>query len=144
MRNVFAVTLAVMVATAGLAGAHELRHSVTPGNAVIIELSYADATPFDFEQYEIYRDDGGPPFQVGRTDAHGRIAFIPDETGTWRLKAFSEDGHGVDFTFEAAAGGTAAGAMESPIRRYSMILVGVALILGIFGLLSLFVKRRIA
>jgi hypothetical protein len=60
------------------------------------------------------------------------------------LKAFSEDGHGVDFTFEADAGGAAAGAMESPIRRYSMILVGVALILGIFGLLSLFVKRRIA
>ena len=127
-------------------GAHELRHSVTKSDAVIIELFYADGTPFDFQQYEVYRDGEDLPFQVGRTDALGRVVFVPDQAGTWRLRAFSEDGHGADFTFETGvqtdAGGTAIRSDQPLIRRYTMIIVGVAIIMGAFGILSLFVKRR--
>ena len=141
MNRVFAVVTCVLLVST-IVQAHELRRTVTQTDAVIIELSYPDGTLFDFEQYEIYRPGGGAPFQVGRTDAMGRVVFVPDVAGEWRLKAFSEDGHGTDFTFETDAGGTAIGSDQPLIRRYSMICVGVAIILGMFGLLSLFAKRR--
>lgn len=44
----------------------------------MIRLFYVDNTPFTFEGYEIYRDSEKLPFQVGRTDTQGRIAFLPD------------------------------------------------------------------
>lgn len=141
MKIIFPVAACVLLITT-LVHAHELRRTVSHTGAVVIELSYADGSPFDFEQYEIYRPEGGVPFQVGRTDALGRVAFVPDAAGTWRLKAFSEDGHGTDFTFETDATGTAAGSDQALFWRYSTLLVGVAVIMGLFGFLSLFLKRR--
>ncbi len=136
------IVVACVLLVSTLVHAHELRRAVSQTDAVVIELTYADGTPFDFEQYEIYSPGGGAPFQVGRSDAHGRVVFVPDVAGEWRLKAFSEDGHGTDFTFETNAGGKAIGSDQPLVWRYSMIFVGVAIILGAFGLLSLFLKRR--
>jgi nickel transport protein len=146
MRAVIALLVTGIFLVGTSVGAHELRHTITRSDAVIIELFYADSTPFDFHQYEVYRDGEDLPFQVGQTDALGRVVFVPDQEGTWRLRAFSEDGHGADFTFETDAetdaGGAAVQSDQPLIRRYTMIFVGVGIILGAFGVFSLFLKRR--
>lgn len=124
------------------AQAHELRHEVFAAQAVVIRLRYADQTPFAFEAYEIYPEGGRLPAQVGRTDAQGRIAFLPPQAGRWRIKAMSEDGHGIDFSLQTEAGSVPAD-MGGPLyERHGRILTGVALILGLFGILSLYLKRK--
>lgn len=121
--------------------AHDLRHEVSPGQAVVIRLSYADDSPFAFEAYEIYPQGEELPVQVGRTDARGRIAFLPERAGAWRIKAFSEDGHGLDFTLTTDSAGLVAS--DQPLyERHARIAVGVGLILGLFGFLSLYLKRK--
>jgi len=121
---------------------HDLQHTVTGAQAVVIKLFYVDNTPFSFEGYEIYREDEKLPYQVGRTDSQGRIAFLPDRAATWRVKAFSEDGHGQDFKVSTDTAAQVSGAEKPAFERYGRIAVGVAVILGLFGILNLFVKRK--
>ena len=140
----------------GSAAAHGLRYTVTDGKSVVIELTYASGTAFSNETYEIYRAGGGKPYQTGRTDPSGRIVFIPDSSRTWRIKAFSEDGHGLDITIETndpaehadtsvAIADTVDGhlAMEkAPIGMGTRIIMIFALIFGVFGVVSIFVRKK--
>ncbi len=124
------------------AQAHELRHELSQSQAIVIRLTYADNTPFSFETYEIYPEGSNLPTQVGRTDSAGRIAFLPDKPGRWRVKAQSEDGHGLEFAFATGASSGPMATGQSLYDRYGRILAGVALILGLFGLFNLYLKGK--
>jgi nickel transport protein len=78
---------------------------------------------------------------VGRTDALGRLVFVPDRPGLWRVRVFSEDGHGADFTVETGPMGQVVTAERSLFDRYLRLIVGVAVILGLFGALRLYVSK---
>jgi len=138
------VRLLLALSAALLAGtlqAHSLTHSAQPGSAVIVELRYADGSPFSYESTEVYRPAESVPFLVGRTDANGRLAFVPDRSGDWRVRAFSEDGHGGDFTVAAAPDGESS-APSTGLSTIAALAVGLSVIFGIFGIWSLFVRRR--
>jgi nickel transport protein len=134
--------LIAVLASAWPALAHDLQYTVVSGQAIVIKLFYADDTPFTFEAYEIYRDGEKLPYQVGRSDSQGRIAFLPDRAADWRVKAFSEDGHGLDFKLGTDAAAQLAGSDKPAFDRYSRIFIGLGFILGLFGLLNLYLKRK--
>lgn len=130
---------------AGLAAAHEVHHAVETTAAVAVTLTYADGQPFAYEAYEATPEGGERPAQVGRTDAQGRAVFVPGETMRWRIKAFSADGHGVDLRIEvpavAAPTTTAAPPPDTP-NRASLLVFGLGLLLGGFGLYQLRLRKR--
>jgi len=142
MRGAAAMALLLCLWLPERAAAHDLRHSVEEGAAVAVKLSFADGNEFSFESYEVYHAGEEIPFQVGRTDALGRIVFLPDRAGTWRIKAFSEDGHGADFSLTTGEQGAVESADRSIFERHSRLVVGVSIIFGIFGLVSLFARRK--
>jgi nickel transport protein len=122
--------------------AHEVHHEILATGAVVVQLRYADNRPFAYEGYELYLAGKDVPVQVGRTDAEGRVVFLPGENRQWRLKAFSADGHGVDLSFESpAVAASAAGADGGP-GRMTLAVLGLGLILAVFGVVQLFIKRR--
>jgi nickel transport protein len=125
------------------AGAHEVHHAISAAGAVAISLSYADGRPFAYEKYELTPEGQQVPVQVGNTDAAGRVVFLPGGTRNWRLKAYSADGHGVDLRFESptVTGTVAATAAAKPDRVGQMVL-GLAVLFGLFGLVQLFQRRR--
>jgi nickel transport protein len=137
---------ALLLLCAGATAAHEVDHGVAAVNAVSVTLTYGDGSPFAYEQYELYAEGKDAPAQVGNTDAQGRIAFIADDTKQWRVKAWSADGHGVDFRFASPAIETQAAppAEAGPNRpnRLSLTLFGLGLLLAAFGLYQLFGKKR--
>ncbi len=122
--------------------AHDLQYSVAAGQAVVVKLFYVDNTPFTFEGYEVYREGEKLPYQVGRTDSQGRVSFLPDRPGKWRIKAISEDGHGLDFTLTTDAAAHVEGSDKPVYERYGRIVVGIAVILGLFGFLNLYLRRK--
>ncbi len=138
----FGLLLALLCGLARPAAAHDLQYSVTSGQAVVLRLFYVDNTPFTFEAYEIYRAGEKLPYQVGRSDSQGRVVFLPDRADSWRIKAISEDGHGLDFTVKTDAAARVESADKPAYERYGRIVVGIAVILGLFGFLSLYVKRK--
>ena len=142
-REAFFLAVVLAAGIARPAAAHDLRHEESSGQeAVVVRLFFSDGNAFSYERYEIYRVGEKVPFQVGRTDTLGRVVFIPDRSGVWRVRAFSEDGHGVDFTLSAAAGGEVTGGRRPLIERYPRVLTGLGLIFGLFGLANLYVSRR--
>jgi len=132
----------LVLAVAGHAHAHGMQHSIDEGAAVSVKFSFADGSEVSFESYEIYRAGDETPFQVGRTDVQGRVVFIPDRAGTWRLKVFSKDGHGADFSFTTGGEGGVREANEPFLERHLYVIVGVSVIFGVFGLVNLFARRR--
>jgi nickel transport protein len=141
MRSRRVVALALWVWLPVQALAHDLQHRIDESAAVSVELFFADGSAFDFESYEVYRAGDEIPFQVGRTDARGRIVFLPDRPGTWRIKAFSEDGHGADFSFSTGAKGDVTGGSGSLLDRHLRIIAGVSVIFGVFGSINLLRRR---
>lgn len=137
--------LLLLVARSGLVPAHELQFQVTAAPAAVIQLRYADGQPFAFEAYALYPGTAEMPAQVGRTDAQGRLVFLPEGKGEWRLKAFAADGHGLDQRLQVApADGDAlpAGTPEAGLERFARVILGLSLILGSFGLYQLFICRK--
>jgi len=138
MRALLALPAALF---AGTLHAHALSHTTQPGSAVIVELRYGDGSPFSYELAEVYRPAESVPFLAGRTDANGRLAFVPDRAGDWRVRAFSEDGHGGDFTVATGGeGGTPA--RSEGLGTLGGFAVGLSILFGAFGLWSLFVRKK--
>lgn len=126
---------------AGAVHAHSLVHTAQTGDALVVELRYGDGSPFSYEAAEVFRPGETVPFLAGRTDANGRLAFVPDRPGEWRVRAFSEDGHGGDFRVSAGAGdGPAASAPT--LDAVGGLAVGLSILFGLFGLWSLFLRRK--
>jgi nickel transport protein len=136
-----AVLLLSAALLAGALHAHSLSHEAQTGSAVIVELRYGDGSPFSYETAEVYRPAESVPFLAGRTDANGRLAFVPDRPGDWRVRAFSEDGHGGDFTVAAAAEGGSSPS-SAGLGEIGGLAVGLSILFGLFGLWSLFVRKR--
>jgi len=126
---------------AGVLHAHSLSHTAGQGSALIVELRYADGSLFSYEAAEVYRPAESVPFLVGHTDANGRLAFVPDRPGDWRIRAFSEDGHGGDFTVAAAAEGGSSPS-SAGLGEVGGLAVGLSILFGLFGLWSLFIRKR--
>jgi nickel transport protein len=136
-----AVLLLSAALLAGALHAHSLSHEAQTGSAVIVELRYGDGSPFSYETAEVYRPAESVPFLAGRTDANGRLAFVPDRPGDWRVRAFSEDGHGGDFTVAAAAEGGSSPS-SAGLGEIDGLAVGLSILFGLFGLWSLFIRKR--
>lgn len=122
--------------------AHDLHHEVSEGQALVAHFFFMDNTPFSHENYEIYHQGDALPYQSGRTDAHGYVSFVPDRAGQWRVKVFSADGHGVSVDITTTADMTLASVEKPFVDRYGRIVIGVSVLLGFFGILSLALRRK--
>jgi nickel transport protein len=139
------------------AGAHGLRYTVTRGESVVITLTYSNGGAFADETYEIFRAGGNELYQRGRTDPFGRIVFMPDSSGAWRIRAFSEDGHGLDISIETTSPSEHpdtskspadtlekkdAGDGKAPVGTGWRIVMAFSLIFGMFGVVSIFLRKK--
>ncbi len=122
--------------------AHDLQLTVTSGEAIVIQLQHGSGTPLAGTSYEIRPEDTEFVVQSGHTNRDGRIAFVSGDAGTWRLRAFSADGHGGEMSFSTDETGTMRSSSRPLGERYLHLITGVGLILGIFGLFSLLRGRK--
>lgn len=62
--------------------AHDLEHTIhREGNCVVVSFFFPDGSKFSYEEYKVYKEGERAPFQIGRTDALGRVVFCPREGG---------------------------------------------------------------
>jgi len=124
--------------------AHDVEHTVAIEQAVVVHLYEDNHVPFAGEHVEVYGPGDTKPFLVERTDGEGRIAFFPDREGEWKLKAYSEDGHGVDLTIDTRKLGPiqpSQGDANFGVDRRSTAVLGIGIILSIFGAGALLHKK---
>lgn len=128
------------------AGAHEVLHDVERGRAVAIRAYFADGEALAYTQYEVYSPaDSKIPYQKGRTDRSGWVAFVPDVPGKWRVKVIDNTGHGLDVEFDASAAGAApaaGGGVASSVAFVLRPLVGIAVIVALFAAVAAYQRRK--
>lgn len=144
----------------GAVAAHEVKLEIHAAPAQVVTLRYANGDPFAFEAYELYAANNKTPTQVGRTNQHGQLIFLPQHNeqgnGEWRVKAYSPDGHGVDQRISVVTDGNglvvndnkqsrdrhqadSSGAGDLP--RELMVLMGLCVVFGVFGVVQLFSRQ---
>jgi len=136
--------LAVSLAAAVPMQAHEVVHEIVQTRATIIILSYDDGEPFSGARYEAGPVDAEKPALTGTTDRTGRVVIFGDAPGRWKLRAFSEDGHGIAIEFDRAAGGGDAEPPAATVNSQAGIpkWVGFVVLFGVFAALRQAIRGR--
>jgi nickel transport protein len=139
---------AVAALAPGAPRAHEVLHEVERNRAVALRAYFSDGDVLAHAQYQVYSPgDPGNPFQEGRTDRDGWLAFVPATPGAWRVKVVDETGHGLHFVVEAppasAAGVASRGAAPASAAPFVLRpVIGLAAIAAVFGVLVAVYRRR--
>ena len=123
---------------------HELLHKIeTSRHAVVVEFYFADNSKFSYESYKVFRPgDSKIPFAVGRTDALGRVVFLPDTEGTWVVKTQSETGHGAVVSIDVDKNLITLEKNNTMLFNIIRFLIGLLVIFGVFFLLSKNTKKQ--
>lgn len=125
--------------------AHTVDYQVDHTQAVVVTVRLGEEIA-SYSEYKIFPpDQTDPPFQLGRTDAQGRLAFLPDRLGTWTVlvEADSQHGlHGAKVEIQVDDKITASLATRPLVARHTRLVVGISLLIGIFGLTALWRSRR--
>lgn len=146
------VAFALALLVAGAAHAHEVLHVIERDRAIAVKAYFADGEALAYCEYQIFSPaDAKIPYQKGRTDRSGYVAFVPDVPGNWRVKISDSSGHGLELDVPAEPGGRDASkpaALPRPsagIAAWAFALrpvLGVALIGGLFVALIMFYRRK--
>ena len=138
--------VALVALGAGPARAHETLHEVARGKAIAVKAYFADGEVLAYTAYEVYSPaDPKIPWQKGRTDRGGWLAFVPDAPGSWRVKVIEETGHGLDLQVDAEVPGAAqapAGGAVSTAAFVLRPLLGLAAIGAVFAALYFAYRRK--
>lgn len=130
----------------GVASAHEVLHTVERGKAIAVKAYYADGEALAYTEYQIFSPaDPKIPYQKGRTDRVGYVAFVPDVPGKWRVTIADTTGHGLDVEVDAAVSSQPAGTPSQTVATWAFAVrpvLGVLLIAALFALLVFIYRRK--
>jgi nickel transport protein len=129
----------------GVASAHEVLHTVERGKAIAVKAYFADGEVLAYTEYQVFSPaDAKIPYQKGRTDRGGYVAFVANAPGKWRVKIADTTGHGLDLEVDASdppptSGNAGALATWAFVARP---LVGVVAVAAIFAALIVINRRK--
>ena len=149
-RMLAAVATAAVGGLVSSAWAHEVLHTVERGRAIAVKAYFADGEVLAYTEYQVFSPaDAKIPYQKGRTDRSGYLAFVPDRTGKWKVKITDSSGHGLDLDVAVEKLGSSpeqAGraAPEVPASWAFALrpILGAAVIAGVFLVMLLAYRRR--
>ncbi len=125
---------ALLLLGASPASGHDLRYRVEHGEAVHVQLAFPHGESPVHEAYEIFPPDSEIPFQTGRSDARGRISFIPDRPGEWRVRITTEDGHGLQLRITVDEAARVEAVSGPGLGRAAGLTAGLGYLAGLTGL----------
>jgi nickel transport protein len=132
----------VLLAYTPLLLSHGVGFEIERHEASIIHLRHGDDAPLANTDYELSMVGSETSYQSGKTDALGRVVFIPGEVRKWRLRVFNQDGHGIDTTFALTPDGLSHTHHDHTSSHITTLILGVGILLSGFGLLMLFTRRK--
>jgi len=117
--------------------AHGIHHTVL-NRGVGIEATYDDNTPVCYSEVKVFSPlDSERPFQEGLTDKNGRFIFYPDVTGAWRITVDDDMGHLLKVNINVERALMVKKENGRSHSRFQGIVVGISVIFGVFGIISI-------
>jgi nickel transport protein len=91
------VMFLILLATPDAATAHGVGYRLSSKQAVTLEFYYSTGETMSYIEAKAYSPgDEKNAFQSGRTDEFGRVSFVPDSEGEWRVVVKDDEGHMAD------------------------------------------------
>jgi len=143
MRTPFCAILVFFLTASGVE-AHTIHYRVE-NKGISVRLFYSPEDPVNYSQYEVFGPGDKIPHQKGRTDRNGVVSFLPDRPGTWLVKVWGESDHGYHGTqikVKVDENLFLESFKKPLVATHTKILVGMAFILGIFGIWGLLKMRK--
>lgn len=143
-----ALVLATGLLIASPASAHEVLHDIERGRAIAVKAFFADGEPLPYVEYAVFSPaDARIPYQKGRTDRSGYVAFVPDVPGAWHVHVADASGHGVDVDVAVTSPMPSCepSVASAGIRSWAFALrplLGVLVVAAIFGTLLVIYRKR--
>ena len=115
---------------------------VAVNGAAAVKFLYDDQSPMAFSDVSVFAPEGdAEPFLTGTADVNGHFAFVPDRGGGWRIVADDGMGHLVSASIDVNDDGLPQVVGPRLVGRLPASVVGVGVILGVFGIVSLATRR---
>jgi len=111
-------------------------------NAKGIKFFYEDGNPLSFAEYKIYSPDN-KIFSQGELDKLGRVLFLPNEPGKWKIEVDDGMGHGIIKEIEIKDVKNIVFS-KSSYPLYLKILTGLGIIFGLTGIIFYIIGRKYA
>ena len=141
---IFVIFVLLVMGIAVQAEAHSINY-LAEQKGMAIRTFYSENDPAAYSQYELYGPGDKEPHQIGRTDKNGYVAFVPDRPGIWKLQIWGESSHGyhgvtTEINVDKNLG---LESFSKPlVATYTKFVTGISLIIGLFGLYSLWLSRK--
>ena len=125
--------------------AHGVQGRISSQKAIMVESEYDDGEPMSYAAVEVYGPLGKISFQTGRTDQNGRFLFFPDKEGEWKVIINDGMGHklvlktNIDANSDLIKQSSQTKAVKNSrtFSGFQGIVMGIAVIFGIFGVITL-------
>jgi len=140
----------LMFLTALTASAHELEVTTRlAAPAVIVKATYAGSEPVPFAKIQIYSPaDPSKEHQSANLDQRGFFAFVPAQSGSWKVVVDDELGHKstlqvtVPEAFDSSSNANSGNQGLTGTARLERALLGISLLVGITGFWYGYKSRR--
>jgi len=117
--------------------AHGVQGEIRVLQGVVVARAWYDTgEPMSYARAEVWAPNSRVRFQIARTDRHGRLAFVPDSPGKWRVVFSDELGHRIELVVNISKLSLEKVTLsQKPVdsSRGARAFLGVFLILGFFG-----------
>ena len=146
-RAAWVLAVLILVAPIPAARAHEVLHTIERDKAIAVKVFFADGEVLAYTEYQVFSpSDPRIPYQKGRTDRSGYLAFVPDGPGAWRVKVTDTTGHGLDLVVEVGAPSANSKTRQgSDLASWAFAIrpvLGVGIIAALFALLVFLYRRK--
>ena len=115
------IVAAALAALALPAHAHTIVYRTLEGGGAVLEFRYSDGEAVAYEPYVVMGPDDRVEFQNGRTDRHGRVAFLADRPGAWQVTVDVGEGEGHRVTAHLTVDAAGAVPPDPPWQRWLMV-----------------------
>ncbi len=133
----------LLVLYCAVAFGHGSNYHILNEAGVGIQVNYHSGDPMNFCQVKIYSPASHDKiYQEGRTDKMGRFSFHPNQKGKWKIVVDDEMGHRLDFIVPVNKEHSPSKIEQEHIPKWMSALMGLAIIFGLFGLISLVYSRK--
>lgn len=136
------MSMLILLGLSGHVWAHALLHEeATNGSAITLHFFYPGERekPW-FEPYEVFSPGDKRSFQEGRVNAAGEVSFRPNESGEWRIRVATADGHGKVVRIQVSDDNQMVHDVRQGYTERAAMAVGY--LLGGFGLIMLWRERK--
>jgi len=136
-----ATALGLVLGLPALCLGHGTGYAVVEGGTGV-KATYDDGSPMAYCDVAVFAPgDPSTEYQTGTTDRNGCFAFFPDTNGNWRVTVDDGMGHLVTANIVVGPEMLHVRAGANGRDRLGRSIVGVSVIFGVFGILSLFSRR---